>query len=584
MKTKQFQIQTILRNLVLILILSLSNKLICNKTRENLFNKISQSICSLSNDDFKQYLNSGDFKGFFTYDEFWEFFEHARSQFPEYFSKKKTIGHTYQEKEMHGFFIGKHKGEDEDFDKNKNIIFISALHHSREPLTISMIIFIMFKIIKDLGLCKNNINEEVQYKWKLFFKHNTFFIVPLVNIDSYNFITDNWKTTNSHEVMQIRKNRNVSKECSIYEGGVDLNRNYGFKWGLDDSGSSGNPCDEDYRGEAPFSEPETQAVRDFVQNHPRIVTAVNNHSYGNCWIYPYNFINDTENELLEKKKPKFYKFYQEFTAEMEGAQNVATFGNNAKTINYETNGEAGDWMLEKQNIIDLDVELGNLDSKSDSFYPPRDQIHSICEYNYNVYEAFFWKHNIDVVMHNIQRNKKNKTITVVVFNSSISTLFDFDAKVYLLSRIKKERLLKTENEDKITQNNSPNRLLKSNNINEDDYSVKYAFEDTCNMNASDLKEMQGNNFKGEFHGRTYLKLEFQFESKRILQRVNYMQIDFETENNSVDSFLIPLELGYYDIAKHLIKIHDILQNIKRPKKSERHLLGQKKKILYKLLN
>ena len=63
----------------------------------------------------------------------------------------------------------------------------------------------------------------------------------------------------------IRKNRNVDKSCSSVSGGVDLNRNYGYKWGLDNEGSSDDPCDEGYRGKAPFSEPETQAIRDWFE-------------------------------------------------------------------------------------------------------------------------------------------------------------------------------------------------------------------------------------------------------------------------------------------------------------------------------
>lgn len=45
---------------------------------------------------------------------------------------------------------------------------------------------------------------------------------------------------------------------------MDINRNYDFKFGLDQLGSSDDPCDEQFRGEHPFSESETVAVRDFV--------------------------------------------------------------------------------------------------------------------------------------------------------------------------------------------------------------------------------------------------------------------------------------------------------------------------------
>ena len=40
--------------------------------------------------------------------------------------------------------------------------------------------------------------------------------------------------------------------------GVDLNRNYDFAFGIDEKGSSIDPCEEDYRGPYAFSEPATR--------------------------------------------------------------------------------------------------------------------------------------------------------------------------------------------------------------------------------------------------------------------------------------------------------------------------------------
>ena len=48
--------------------------------------------------------------------------------------------------------------------------------------------------------------------------------------------------------------------------GVDLNRNFGYMWGYDDEGSSPDPYSETYRGASAFSEPETQALREFVND------------------------------------------------------------------------------------------------------------------------------------------------------------------------------------------------------------------------------------------------------------------------------------------------------------------------------
>jgi hypothetical protein len=58
--------------------------------------------------------------------------------------------------------------------------------------------------------------------------------------------------------------------------GVDLNRNYGAFWG--GVGSSDNPAVQNYRGTAPFSEPETEAIHELSSRlQPTVV--VTNHTF-----------------------------------------------------------------------------------------------------------------------------------------------------------------------------------------------------------------------------------------------------------------------------------------------------------------
>ncbi len=58
--------------------------------------------------------------------------------------------------------------------------------------------------------------------------------------------------------------------------GIDLNRNYGYYWG--GPGASASPGNDTYRGAAPFSEPETQAVHEFSSRmHPTVV--ISNHTF-----------------------------------------------------------------------------------------------------------------------------------------------------------------------------------------------------------------------------------------------------------------------------------------------------------------
>ena len=90
-----------------------------------------------------------------------------------------------------------------------------------------------------------------------------------------------------------RKNMNpkyqgLCKDSEGQEAGVDLNRNYGMAWSVP-GGSERDPCAGNFAGDAPFSEPETRAIRDFlVQRRHEIKFVYNFHSYANMWLWPYN--------------------------------------------------------------------------------------------------------------------------------------------------------------------------------------------------------------------------------------------------------------------------------------------------------
>ena len=82
-----------------------------------------------------------------------------------------------------------------------------------------------------------------------------------------------------------------TSKCSAEEAGVDLNRNYDFKWGNTESKSESNDeCSgEIYPGKGPFSEPETQAIRDFVTlKKDELRFVYNLHQAGNFYIIPIN--------------------------------------------------------------------------------------------------------------------------------------------------------------------------------------------------------------------------------------------------------------------------------------------------------
>jgi hypothetical protein len=132
-------------------------------------------------------------------------------------------------------------------------------------------------------------------------------IIPIVNPDGFNISRETGEaegggggrggneTANivGHPFEYRRKNCRFANDsdggsCTqpsvgLAEPGVDPNRNYGGFWGGD--GASTDPTAQDYRGPGPFSEPETQNVRELVSK--RHVTAlITNHTYSNLVLRP----------------------------------------------------------------------------------------------------------------------------------------------------------------------------------------------------------------------------------------------------------------------------------------------------------
>lgn len=101
--------------------------------------------------------------------------------------------------------------------------------------------------------------------------------MPVLNPDGYVYSHEYdrfWKKSRSQHVakpsgglldsaMTWLQQKRTGGEKICY--GVDLDRNWLYHWGK--RGSSKAPCNEFYAGPAPFSEPETKAVSDFLMDY-----------------------------------------------------------------------------------------------------------------------------------------------------------------------------------------------------------------------------------------------------------------------------------------------------------------------------
>ncbi|KQX53506.1 MULTISPECIES: M14 family metallopeptidase [unclassified Streptomyces] len=83
--------------------------------------------------------------------------------------------------------------------------------------------------------------------------------------------------------------------------GVDLNRNFAYKWGYDNEGSSPDPTDETFRGTGPMSEPETKAL-DAFQKRIGFAYGINYHSAAQLLLYGvgWQIATDTPDDVALK--------------------------------------------------------------------------------------------------------------------------------------------------------------------------------------------------------------------------------------------------------------------------------------------
>ena len=143
---------------------------------------------------------------------------------------------------------------------------------------------------------------------------NKYYLVPSVNVDGVAFIEEEYVKTGF--LPEKRKNMHISsKKCPTKNAGVDLNRNYDFKWGVGDTANDQECKGETFGGPSAFSEPETRAIRDFVTlKKDELRFVYNLHCSGNQYIIPFNADNPNSVDILQ---PDTLQLFQEIVNEAQ---------------------------------------------------------------------------------------------------------------------------------------------------------------------------------------------------------------------------------------------------------------------------
>jgi len=155
-------------------------------------------------------------------------------------------------------------------DGRKPAVLYLGAQHAREWITPEMVRRLMHHFVDGYG-------SDATITRLL--RENELWFLPVANPDGYD-----WTFEPGQRLW--RKNlRDNNGDGRIAAGdGVDLNRNFPTRWGYDNEGSSPAPSSETYRGPAPASEPETQAL-DALARRVGFEFLVNYHSAAELLLY-----------------------------------------------------------------------------------------------------------------------------------------------------------------------------------------------------------------------------------------------------------------------------------------------------------
>ena len=299
----------------------------------------------------------GNIGGFFSMPEVIDQLDIMAFLYPGLISVRKPIGDfkTWQNNSIYWVKIS----DNPEVDENEPELLYTGLHHGRELISVSQTIYYMWYLLENYAT--DPLVRQIVDNTELFF-------VPVVNPDGLDYNVGGYNAQDDIFTRNHRKNMRDNNMNGTFEpeiDGVDINRNYGHEWAFDDEGSSGFEGSDTYRGPSPFSEPETQAIEYFCNEH-EFQIALNYHSFGNVLIYPWGFSStNTPDSLL-------YSNYGNKLTQL----NRYVFGTGMETLGYMTNGDSDDWMYGEKDIYSFTPEIGTSD---DGFYPPRFRIIPLCQ-------------------------------------------------------------------------------------------------------------------------------------------------------------------------------------------------------------
>lgn len=253
----------------------------------------------------------------------------------------RVIGQTVNGQDIGAVRLTKNVAKTKD-GKRPATVYVGA-QHAREWITPEMVRRLLNYYVDSYG-------SDPRIKGIV--DDTELWFVPVANPDGYDF-------TFTEGQRLWRKNlRDNDGDGQITVGdGVDLNRNYPTRWGYDNEGSSPAPASETYRGTAPASEPETQALDAlFAKLTPQFL--VNYHSAAELLLHGIGWQVST---------PSPDDVIYEAMVGDDATPAIAGYDPDISAELYTTNGDTDSHAQEAYGVLGFTPEMGTCESVSDLY-------------------------------------------------------------------------------------------------------------------------------------------------------------------------------------------------------------------------
>jgi hypothetical protein len=264
---------------------------------------------------------------------------------------RETIGQSIQGRAIEVFTID---GAG-DADSKPSLVF-NAGAHAREWIAPMTVLYQMRELLEGYGNdpAITELLDRVSFR-----------VAPMMNPDGYLYTWSNERFW--------RKTRRNNGDGTF---GVDWNRNFATGWGGPGADSS---TDSDiYRGPAPFSEPETQALRDYSLSMPNGAFHIDFHAFSQLVLYPWGFTDSPIPEPDRSIQRTLAEAYAGTIASVTGFDYLPIPGHEL----YIASGIATDWHYDQAGMYSFTVELRPSSGGLGGFDPAPSEILPCAQENY----------------------------------------------------------------------------------------------------------------------------------------------------------------------------------------------------------